>query len=138
MAPTIVMMKHLDLESLGKLIKAARKRKNLTQADVANGIKDISGIEITQSTISEWESGARNPGFLGVYYLCRMLEMTVDELLGVKEAPALSIKVTEQEQDDILSMFEECEQELEFSNLQKKLRFLKHYVTALFSRAHSK
>lgn len=131
-------MKPLDLESLGKLIKAARKRKNLTQADVANGIKEISGIEITQSTISEWENGARNPGFLGVYHLCWLLEITVDELLGIKDTPALSIKVTEQEQEDILSMLEECEHESELHNLQKKLRFLKHYITALFSRAQSK
>ncbi len=78
------MIEAIHLKELEKLIKAERQRRNLTQTDVANGIKHISGMNIGQNTISDWENGTKNPGFLGIFNLCRFWDMTVDELLGIK------------------------------------------------------
>ncbi len=130
------MIKQLNLENLGKLIKVERQRRNLTQADVARGIKNISGTEVKQGTISEWESGTTNPGFLGIYNLCRFWEMTVDELLGVKKDPTLHIETTEQERETMHSLLDDCQQESGEDNLlQSKLHFLEQRLKAFFSRA---
>lgn len=62
-------------------------------------------------------------------------------MLGVKGLSILHIEMTEEERDAILSIFDECEHDLnasEMSNLQYKFPILKQYIKALFSRAHTK
>jgi hypothetical protein len=64
--------------------------------------------------------------------------MTLDELFGFRKKRMLYLELTEEEQDAILAMIEECEQESEMNSLHKKLYLLKQYVRAFFSRAQSK
>lgn len=131
-------MKSIDLENLGKLIKSERKRRGLSQADVAKGIKAVSGLETKQNTISEWETGLRNPGFLGIYHLCRFWEITIDELLGLTKEQTLHIELTEAEREAIVAMFDECKEESDFEGLRRKLGFLEQYVKGLLTRAQKK
>ena len=81
-------------------------------------------------TMTNAERGNKHPTFLNV-------NNSGDELLGVKKLRYLQLRISEEERDAILSMFDECEQESVISNLQQKLRFLKQYIKAFFNRAHT-
>ena len=56
--------------------KVLRKKANLTQAQIAEA------LNIGQSTVSMWESGENLPRADKLPHLARLLNCTVDELLG--------------------------------------------------------
>lgn len=55
-------------------IKECRKKKNLSQSDVAEIMK------IKQNTISQWENGTRIPNIEQGLRLAEILETTVESL----------------------------------------------------------
>ena len=69
---------------------------------------------------------------------CYFLGITLDELVDLKKQKYVNIPVSEEEIDTVLTLIDECEQELEIRDVQKKLRFLKQYVKSLFGRAEIK
>lgn len=56
--------------------KVLRKKANLTQAQIAEA------LNIGQSTVSMWESGENLPRADKLPQLARLLNCTVDDLLG--------------------------------------------------------
>ena len=72
-------MENISLVTLGKILKQRRKEKGFMQREVAEKI----GTE--QSIVSNWERGIRSPSFLDIYKLCQILDLTLDELLGIKK-----------------------------------------------------
>jgi len=69
---------------------------------------------------------------------CQFLDITIDELLGLKKIRELYLELTEEERDTILSMLKECQYESDMGHLQSKLHFLEQHIKAFFSRAQSK
>lgn len=55
-------------------IKEFRKKKNLSQNDIAKIMK------INQSTYSQWETGERTPRLMQALRLAEILETTVEDL----------------------------------------------------------
>ncbi len=55
-------------------IKEFRKKKNLSQDNISKM------INVRQSTISQWETGERNPNVLQALKLAEILETTVEDL----------------------------------------------------------
>ncbi len=55
-------------------IKEFRKKKNLSQSDIA----EI--MEVKQNTVSQWETGERTPGLIQGLRLAEILGTTVESL----------------------------------------------------------
>ena len=65
----------MDQIKIGKFITECRKKKNLTQAQLAEN------LNITDRAISKWETGKSMPDFDIMLKLCEILEISVNELL---------------------------------------------------------
>lgn len=61
--------------SIGEKIYDLRKKKNMSQEELANI------INVSRQTISKWETGETNPDFDKIVPLCDFFEITTDELL---------------------------------------------------------
>ena len=65
----------MDQIKIGKFITECRKKKNLTQVQLAEN------LNITDRAISKWETGKSMPDFDIMLKLCEILEISVNELL---------------------------------------------------------
>lgn len=79
----------MDNIQTGKLIAALRKQQGLTQQQLADK------LNLSNKTISKWESGTGSPDISNLPILADTLGVSVDELLRGK----LSKTVTEQNND---------------------------------------
>ncbi len=70
----------LGKESLGQRIARLRKEKGFTQQDLAER------IGIVQALISEYERDKRRPNYEMIIRLSMTLDVTTDELLGIKKS----------------------------------------------------
>lgn len=70
------MMNQIEI---GKFIAECRKKKNLTQAQLAEK------LNITDRAVSKWETGKSMPDSSIMLELCEMLGITVNELLSGEE-----------------------------------------------------
>lgn len=66
----------MDQVKIGKFIQAIRKEKKLTQREVAEQ------LNISDKTVSKWETGNGLPEVGLMLPLCRLLEISVNELLS--------------------------------------------------------
>jgi len=66
----------MNVEKIGNFIKEKRKEKNLTQKDLADK------LNITDRAISKWERGICCPDISLLKELCKILDITVNELLS--------------------------------------------------------
>ena len=66
----------MDQVKIGQFIKAMRKEKNLTQREVAER------LNISEKTVSKWETGNGMPEVSLMLPLCELLEISVNELLS--------------------------------------------------------
>ena len=71
----------MDQIRIGKFIASQRKRKQMTQQQLA----DILGI--SNKTVSKWECGNGFPEISLVLPLCEELEISVNELLSGERLP---------------------------------------------------
>lgn len=69
----------MDLIKIGKFIAESRKKKNLTQMQLAEE------LNITDRAISKWECGRALPDSSIMLQLCELLEISVNELLTGEE-----------------------------------------------------
>ena len=69
----------LTQHEFGEKLKTFRKRRKLTQKELARK------LHMTDASISKWEDGTVNPGFLNILQLCEEFGLTLDELLGLKK-----------------------------------------------------
>jgi transcriptional regulator with XRE-family HTH domain len=70
------------LDRFGDRLKQARSARGLSQADLAAALQ-ASGIEVTQSAVSYWESGKNLPMLDAFVALTAALGVSADWLLGV-------------------------------------------------------
>lgn len=66
----------MDQTKIGKFILACRKKKGLTQEDLAEK------LGVTSKSISRWENGNTMPDYSLLKDLCRELDINVNELLS--------------------------------------------------------
>ena len=66
----------MNQEKIGKFIKECRKKKNLTQEELA------SLLNVTDKAISKWENGRCLPDVSLFEKLCQVLDINVNELLN--------------------------------------------------------
>ena len=66
----------MDQIKIGKFIVECRKNKNLTQAELANK------LNITDRAVSKWENGKSLPDFSIMFDLCKILDITINDLLS--------------------------------------------------------
>lgn len=69
----------MDLKLTGQFIKEQRKAKGLTQAELAEKIM------VSEKTISKWECGNGFPDTSLMLPLCKVLEVSANELLSAKK-----------------------------------------------------
>ena len=62
-----------------KRLKASRKEVGLTQVELAEILK------VSKGTVGMWETGKREPKFDAMAHLSRVLNKSVDYLLGLSE-----------------------------------------------------
>ncbi len=126
-------MKEYGLKDLGKRIQTARKAKNKTQDDVA------AAIGVNKITVSDWERGIKQPGFLNILNYCNFLGITLDELVEFKKQQYLLILLTSEERDNLLARLEACQREArqhqENTPLHQNLDVLEQHIHAVLSRA---
>ncbi len=126
-------MEEYSLKDLGKRIQAARKAKHKTQDEVA------TAIGVNKITVSDWERGIKQPGFLNILNYCNFLGITLDELVEFKKQHYLLLIVTDEERDNLLTTLAACQREAQHSAdnvpLHKKLDALEQQFNALLSRA---
>lgn len=98
----------MDQSKIGKFISECRKNKNLTQNQLAER------LNITDRAVSKWETGRSLPDSSLMIELCKILDITVNELLnGEKDVNAekqneLLLEILEQKEknDKSLLLFE--------------------------------
>ena len=69
----------MDIDKIGKFIANKRKEKGLTQIELADK------LNITDRAVSKWECGKSLPDSSIMLELCKILDITVNELLSGEE-----------------------------------------------------
>ena len=89
----------MDQIKTGQFIKAIRKEKNLTQREVAEK------LNISEKTVSKWETGNGLPEVGLMLPLCELLEISVNELLSGERLDEK--RYFEKAEQNIMSLIEE-------------------------------
>ncbi|WP_195984614.1 helix-turn-helix transcriptional regulator [Clostridium sp. D33t1_170424_F3] len=95
---------------IGQFIMKKRKEKNLTQEQLAEK------LNVSNKTISKWETGKCMPDYGVIEALCKELDMTVAELMDGEMKEKDSIRIYDEQQ--ILDMLERVQ------NLDKQKNLL--------------
>lgn len=75
-----------DIQALGKKIKEIRIKREMTQAQLAQELSQVSGAEISRVKVSRWEDGKNEPSASEVVAIAQFAKISIDELLGVKKS----------------------------------------------------
>ena len=89
----------MDQVKIGQYIKAMRKEKNFTQREVADR------LNISEKTVSKWETGNGLPEVSLMLPLCELLEISVNELLSGERLDEK--RYFEKAEQNIMSLIEE-------------------------------
>ena len=89
----------MDQVKTGQFIKACRKEKSLTQREVAEK------LNISEKTVSKWETGNGLPEVGLMLPLCELLEISVNELLSGERLDEK--KYFEKAEQNIMSLIQE-------------------------------
>lgn len=76
-------MKRL-MEYFGKNLKILRKNKDWTGQKFVEEIKNRTGYEISQRSLSGYENNKREPSLEALVSIAKTLEVSVDNLLGTE------------------------------------------------------
>ena len=69
------------METLGKRIQKLRKAKGFTQEELG------ALLEVNGKSVSKWERGVTVPSLDHLYKICKILEISLDELLDIQGSP---------------------------------------------------
>lgn len=95
----------MDQLAIGKFIALKRKEKNLTQEQLAEQ------LNISNKTVSKWETGKCMPDYSVIKNLCEVLEITIFELMDGEEEKE-SIRAYDEEQTlELLRRVQELERQ---------------------------
>ena len=86
----------IDKEKVGKIIALQRKSLNMTQQDLADS------LGLTRKIIFKWEYGYAMPSTNYLLPLCKILNISVDDLLINQRIPKRKINI----KDNLISMFQ--------------------------------
>ena len=75
----------MDQIKVGKFIAECRKKQGFLQKDIA------ARLGISEKTVSKWECGNGLPEVVYMEPLCRILGITVNELLAGESIPILEL-----------------------------------------------
>ena len=90
----------------GNTIKSLREKKQITQKQLAEK------LNISEKTVSKWETGKCMPDYSVVKGLCEELEITVAELMDGEETEEKSVRTYDDEQIlDLLRRTQELEKQ---------------------------
>ena len=89
----------MDQVKTGQFIKTMRKEKNFTQREVAER------LNISEKTVSKWETGNGLPEVSLMLPLCELLEISVNELLSGERLDGK--RYFEKAEQNIMSLIEE-------------------------------
>ena len=89
----------MDQIKIGQFIKTIRKEKRLTQREVAEK------LNISEKTVSKWETGNGLPEVSLMLPLCELLEISVNELLSGEKLDEK--RYFEKAEQNIVSLMEE-------------------------------
>ena len=89
----------MDQVKIGQFIKALRKEKKLTQRELAEE------LNISEKTVSKWETGNGLPEVSLMMPLCALLEISVNELLSGERLDEK--RYFEKAEKNIMSLIEE-------------------------------
>lgn len=67
-----------NMEKIGKNIQEARKNAKMNQTDLAKE------LNLTSSSVSNWEKGKSLPDIENLIELCKILRISSDEILGIE------------------------------------------------------
>ena len=89
-----------------KRLKMLRKKKNITQSELADR------VGTTQGTVGKWENGKLEPNLEKVVELAKELDATTDYLLGFNDVNAYDLPDEEvadlgQSKEEMLTIFQE-------------------------------
>lgn len=76
----------MDFVKIGQFIAAKRKEKNLTQKELAQQ------LYLSEKTISKWECGKGLPEVSCILQLCKILDITANELLSGQQLTAQEVE----------------------------------------------
>lgn len=82
-----------DTMKIAKVIKQARINKNMTQMNLA----DEMGV--SYQAVSNWERGNSMPDISKLEDLCRVLDLTVNQLLGMEERTTAAVSKVMQDEE---------------------------------------
>lgn len=69
---------------LGENIRRQRKLRKLTQEDLDEA------LGVSAQTISRWENGVNLPATAMIPLICRALDISSDQLLGIERSPSMA------------------------------------------------
>lgn len=91
---------------IGSFLAKKRKEKNMTQAVLAER------LGVSNKTISKWETGKCIPDYNRIELLCKVLKITVPELLDGEEKAGNSVRVYDEAQIlDLIKRTQSLEQQ---------------------------
>lgn len=88
-------------------LKTARKAKKLTQAKLAKA------LHITKSAVSKYETGQLDPNCKTIIELCKILEVSSDYLLGIKEAEEEESKALTPHEEIIIDSYRNAPEDMQ-------------------------
>jgi transcriptional regulator with XRE-family HTH domain len=84
MAPTATSIPPHVLRTLGKAVRAARKKAGLTQEDLARQ------VGVWRGTIANIERGSQNTTVALLWHICHITGVSVESLFGEHSTPTPS------------------------------------------------
>lgn len=95
----------MDQLAIGKFIALKRKEKNLTQEQLAEQ------LNISNKTVSKWETGKCMPDYSVIKNLCEVLEITISELMDGEEEKEIIRSYDEEQTLELLRRVQELERQ---------------------------
>ena len=95
----------MDQLAIGKFITLKRKEKNLTQEQLAEQ------LNISNKTVSKWDTGKCMPDYSVIKNLCEVLEITISELMDGEEEKEIIRSYDEEQTLELLRRVQELERQ---------------------------
>ena len=111
----------MDNIKMGEIIREARKKKGLTQKDIA------THLHITDRAVSKWERGVCTPDLAVLEPLAEMLDISVAELITGK------VEVVVENKEDVELVVKETIEYSKQENDQKKRKSRKRTLLLIFT-----
>jgi repressor LexA len=90
--------------SFGKKLKTLRKSRNLTQEGLAKALNTKYGTNFNKGMISKWENDREEPRIDSVRYIADFFNVSLDEILGLKDNEVNVYEVVENDFSNIVNL----------------------------------